>query len=101
MDSVQHGSSGNDPIAIVGSACRFSGSLDTPSKLWEVLKEPKELLTKIPRNRFNVDAFYHPSGLHHGTSNVTESYMLADDPRLFNPAFFNIKPIEAHCVDPQ
>ena len=91
----------NEPIAIIGSACRFPGSLDNPSKLWDFLRQPKDLLSKIPTGRFNADAFFHPDGAHHGTSNVTESYFLEEDPRLFDAAFFNIKPVEAHSIDPQ
>lgn len=90
-----------EPIAIIGTACRFSGSLNNPSKLWEFLRKPKDVLTKIPQERFNVDAYYHPNGLHHGTSNVTESYLLQEDVRLFDSNFFNIKPIEAQAIDPQ
>lgn len=92
---------GNEPIAIVGSACRFPGSLNSPSKLWEFLRKPKDLASKIPADRFNADAFFHPDGAHHGTSNVTESYFLDDDVRHFDASFFNIKPVEAHSIDPQ
>ncbi|KAL2173703.1 polyketide synthetase [Thermothelomyces heterothallicus CBS 202.75] len=92
---------GNEPIAIIGSACRFPGAASTSSKLWELLRKPKDLLTKIPPDRFNADSFYHPDGAHHGASNVTESYFLEEDPRLFDAAFFNVKPVEAHSIDPQ
>ncbi|KAL2158315.1 hypothetical protein VTH06DRAFT_4636 [Thermothelomyces fergusii] len=91
----------NEPIAIIGSACRFPGAASTPSKLWELLRKPRDLLTKIPPERFNADAFYHPDGAHHGASNVTESYFLEEDPRRFDASFFNMKPVEAHSVDPQ
>lgn len=101
MDQHTHRHGENEPIAVVGSACRFPGALDTPSKLWEFLRDPTDLLTKIPKERFNADAFYHPDGMHHGTTNVTESYLLREDVRLFDAGFFNIKPIEAHSIDPQ
>ncbi|KAL8923718.1 MAG: hypothetical protein Q9208_004470 [Pyrenodesmia sp. 3 TL-2023] len=90
-----------EPIAIVGTGCRFPGSANSPSRLWELLSKPRDLLTKIPNERFNPDAFYHPDGLHHGTSNVTESYFLQEDHRVFDTGFFNIKPVEAHSIDPQ
>ena len=91
----------NEPIAVIGSACRFPGAINSPSKLWALLREPRDLLSKVPATRFNADAFFHPDGAHHGTSNVTESYFLEEDPRLFDAAFFNIKPVEAHSIDPQ
>lgn len=92
---------GGIPIAIIGTACRFPGDLDNPSKLWSFLQNPRDLLTKIPPSRFNADAFYHRDGAHHGTSNVTESYFLSSDPRRFDAGFFGIKPVEAHSMDPQ
>lgn len=90
-----------DPIAIVGSACRFPGDSTSPSKLWELVREPKDVLSLIPESRFNADAFYHPDGFHHGTSNVRHSYLLSDDVRVFDAQFFGTKPIEANAMDPQ
>ena len=90
-----------DPIAIVGTGCRFPGQCDSPSKLWELLREPRDLLKEIPEDRFSVDAFYHPKNCHHGTSNVRHSYLLDDDLRRFDAQFFGIKPVEANSIDPQ
>jgi len=91
----------NEPIAIIGTACRFPGESSTPSRLWKLLSEPRDVLTKIPPTRFNPDGFYNKDGEYHGSSNVTESYLLAEDHRLFDAGFFRIKPAEAHCIDPQ
>lgn len=90
-----------EPIAIVGSACRFPGDATTPAKLWELLKAPRDVLTEIPESRFNLQAFYHPDSSHHGTSNVRHSYLLSDDHRVFDAQFFGTKPIEANSIDPQ
>ena len=92
-----------EPIAIVGSACRFPGSASSPAKLWDLLRQPRDILCEISttRNRFNQEAFYHPSGVYHGTSNVKSSYLLDEDPRLFDASFFSIKPVEANVMDPQ
>ncbi|KAI1800660.1 putative hybrid NRPS/PKS enzyme [Daldinia bambusicola] len=90
-----------EPIAIVGTGCRFPGQSDNPSKLWELLKEPRDLLKEIPEDRFSVDAFYHPHNYHHGTSNVRHSYLLDEDLTHFDAKFFGIKPVEARSIDPQ
>ncbi|KAJ5682101.1 uncharacterized protein N7477_002041 [Penicillium maclennaniae] len=92
---------GAELIAIVGSACRFPGDATSPAKLWDLLREPRDVLTEIPESRFNHKAFYHPDGSHHGTSNVRHSYLLSDDHRLFDAQFFGTKPIEANSIDPQ
>lgn len=91
----------NEPIAVVGSGCRFPGGASSPSKLWDLLKDPRDLSRKVPKERFNVDAFYHPDGSHHGRTNARYAYFLEDDPYAFDPAFFNIPPSEAETVDPQ
>ncbi|ATY61556.1 Acyl transferase acyl hydrolase lysophospholipase [Cordyceps militaris] len=91
-----------EPIAVIGSACRFPGSSDTPSKLWQLLKEPKDLRTKVSNHRrWHPDAFYHDDPEHHGTANVQTSYFLDEDPADFDNAFFNIQPSECDAIDPQ
>ncbi|KAH7043968.1 polyketide synthase [Macrophomina phaseolina] len=91
----------NEPIAVIGSACQFPGHSTTPSKLWELLREPRDLLQTIPSDRFNAESWYHADSAHHGTSNVTKSYFLAEDPKAFDSQFFNIPPKECEAIDPQ
>lgn len=90
-----------EPIAIIGTSCRLPGGSDSPSKLWTLLEKPRDLLTKIPTDRFNADGFYHPNGLHHGTSNVRHAYLLSQDHRNFDARFFGINDFEANAIDPQ
>jgi hybrid polyketide synthase / nonribosomal peptide synthetase ACE1 len=90
-----------EPIAIVGIGCRFPGESNTLSKLWELLRSPRNVASKIPSDRFNLQRFYHPGGLHHGTTNVRESYFLSEDVRRFDAQFFSIPPAEAEAIDPQ
>lgn len=91
----------NEPVAIIGSGCRFPGGSDSPSKLWELLRQPRDLLSQIPASRFSAKGFYHPDALYHGHSNVQDSYLLSEDPRHFDAQFFGIKPVEANAIDPQ
>ena len=89
-----------EPIAIIGSACRFPGGSSSPSSLWELLYRPRDVLKEIPKERFDITGYYHPDGAHHGTTNVRHSYLLEEDIRLFDAQFFNIKPTEADSIDP-
>ncbi|KAJ5992495.1 hypothetical protein N7451_008219 [Penicillium sp. IBT 35674x] len=89
----------NEPIAIVGNACRFPGDATSPSKLWELLKEPREVARPI--DRFAASSFYHQNGHYHGASNVRDAYLLSEDPRYFDAQFFNIPTSEADSIDPQ
>ncbi|KAK3309308.1 polyketide synthase [Chaetomium strumarium] len=90
-----------EPIAIVGSACRFAGDASSPSKLWDLLREPRDVRSEIPDSRFSANGFYHPDAAHHGRSNVKHSYLLNEDPAAFDAEFFGINPIEARAMDPQ
>ena len=89
----------NEPIAVVGSGCRFPGNSSNPSRLWDLLQDPRDVQRKI--DRFNPDGFYHEDGHYHGASNVRAAYLLAEDPRLFDAQFFNIPTNEAEVLDPQ
>ncbi|KAL4968119.1 uncharacterized protein BDV14DRAFT_197349 [Aspergillus stella-maris] len=93
--------SAREPIAIVGSSCRFPGGATSPSKLWELLENPRDIVQEIPASRFNTKAFYHPDSQHHGSTNVKHAYLLDEDPRFFDRDFFSITPKEAEAMDPQ
>lgn len=36
-----------EPIAIVGSSCPFPGGATSPSKLWELLEKPRDVVQEI------------------------------------------------------
>lgn len=95
------GSQRSEPIAVVGSGCRFPGGASSPSALWKLLKSPLDLSQDISQDRFDTTGFYHPDGSHHGTTNVRQSYLLREDVRVFDAGFFNISPNEAESLDPQ
>ncbi|KAK8006091.1 beta-ketoacyl synthase domain-containing protein [Apiospora marii] len=90
-----------EPIAIIGTSCRFTGEATSPSKLWDLLADPADLSRPVPAERFNAEAFYHPDGEHHGTTNSVRAYWLSQDVRAFDAGFFNMTPREAEAVDPQ
>ncbi len=92
----------NEPIAIIGSGCRFPGGASSPSKLWDLLRDPSDVSSHISQSgRFNLDRFYHPDGDHNGTTNSQRGYLLAENVRQFDAKFFSMPPGEAEAVDPQ
>ncbi|KAI9696853.1 MAG: putative Hybrid PKS-NRPS biosynthetic cluster [Bogoriella megaspora] len=95
----------SEPIAIIGSACRFPGNADNSSKLWDLLRNPRDLCGPVPASRFNATGFHHNNFLYHGHNNVqdSKSYFLSEDgiERRFDAGFFGINPAEAHVLDPQ
>lgn len=88
-----------EPIAVIGTGCRLPGESTSPSRLWELLYHPRDVLSKI--DRYAVESFYHEDGFHHGSSNVRHSYLLTDDTHVFDPQFFSISGSEAESMDPQ
>ncbi|KAK4063043.1 hypothetical protein Trihar35433_8838 [Trichoderma harzianum] len=91
-----------ESIAIISTACRFPGGSNSPAKLWELLKEPRDILKPIDESRLRLSKFHHNNGEHHGSTDVQgASYTLEDDCRLFDASFFGISPLEADIMDPQ
>lgn len=90
-----------EPIALVGSSCRFAGGVTSPSDLWELLSKPTDLSQPVPSNRFSIDGFFHRDPEHHGTTDAPRAYWLDQDHRAFDASFFNITPKEAEAMDPQ
>ncbi|KAI1750390.1 hypothetical protein F4782DRAFT_548678 [Xylaria castorea] len=91
----------SEPIAIVGSSCRFPGDVKSPSELWDLLCSPPDLSREAPPERFNAKSFYHHDSKHHGTTNSIKAYWLNANPASFDAAFFHINPKEAEALDPQ
>ncbi|PLB49865.1 putative LovB-like polyketide synthase [Aspergillus steynii IBT 23096] len=89
-----------DHPCVIGMACRVPGA-SSPSKLWDNLINKVDLQRKMPADRFNVDAFYHPDGTHKGSTNAKYGYFLDQDVGLFDAGFFNISGKEATAMDPQ
>jgi hybrid polyketide synthase/nonribosomal peptide synthetase ACE1 len=90
-----------EPIAVIGMACRFPGGSDSPSKLWDLLQSPQNLSKRIPADRFDTAGFHHPNGSQHGATDASNAYFLEEDVACFDNSFFNIQPAEAEAIDPQ
>ncbi|KAI1375608.1 hypothetical protein F4677DRAFT_112302 [Hypoxylon crocopeplum] len=89
-----------EPVAIVGFACRLPGGNNSPRKLWDFLEQGKVASNKVPKSRFNIDG--HWDGSHKPGTMRPLGGMFLDDVDLadFDASFFEISGTEAIAMDP-
>ncbi|KAL8704316.1 MAG: hypothetical protein Q9201_002502 [Fulgogasparrea decipioides] len=63
------GSAGVEPIAIIGMDLKFPGDASSAENFFEMLKQGRSALSDVPKDRYNLDAFYHPDQERPGTVN--------------------------------
>ncbi|PPK68490.1 type I polyketide synthase [Actinokineospora auranticolor] len=76
----------DDPVVIVGMACRLPGGVSTPDELWTLVADGVDGIGPAPTDR--------------GWRLAAEGGFVADADR-FDAAFFGISPREALAMDPQ
>lgn len=70
MVKVQANDAESDPIVIVGAACRLPGEASSMNGLWNMISNGRTAHSKIPKDRFDADAWYHPDPDRKGTVGV-------------------------------
>ena len=89
----------DDPIAIIGMACRFPGGAQSPKAFWEALRQGHDAISEVPPERWSVEALYEPTVRPGKTSTRWGGFLEAVD--HFDADFFDISPREAASMDPQ
>jgi acyl transferase domain-containing protein len=97
VDALQRAQ--QEPIAIVGLACRFPGAPDAGA-FWQLLRDGRDAVGEIPRARWDSDALYDPDPDAPGRISTRWGGFL-DEIDTFDSEFFGISPREAASMDPQ
>ena len=94
----------SEPIAIIGMGCRFPSAPD-PESFWRLLRDGVDATREVPKERWDVEAYYDPDPEVPGKMYVRRGAFL-DERTIpwglegFDAHFFRISPREAVTLDP-
>ncbi|WP_051852205.1 type I polyketide synthase [Streptomyces sp. NRRL F-5650] len=84
----------DEPLAIVGMACRYPGGVTSPDDLWNLVLDERDAVSGFPADRNWTSG---PSA----DGGVPQQGGFLDHVADFDAAFFGISPREALTMDPQ
>ena len=99
MGSAEHPIEPAPRFAIVGYAARFPGAPDA-DEFWDVLREGRDAVSEVPKDRWDVDEFFDPEPGAPGKV-VTRRAGFVDDVTGFDAPFFGMSTREVRLMDPQ
>ncbi|ORA09347.1 hypothetical protein BST12_27795, partial [Mycobacterium angelicum] len=91
----------DEPVAVIGMACRFPGGIDSAHALWEVVSSGTDVMGGFPTDRgWNLAELFDPDPDAVGKTYARHGAFLpsAGD---FDAEFFGISAREAQATDPQ
>jgi 3-oxoacyl-(acyl-carrier-protein) synthase len=90
-----------EPIAVVGLACRLPDTCHNPNDLWKFLMDGGIAKSTPPASRFSLDGHYDASGRNKTMASPGGMFLQDIDPSDVDAQFFKLTPSEAIALDPQ
>lgn len=97
--SLSEKANDEEKIAIVGLSGKYPGA-NNIEEFWENLKNGKDSVTEIPKDRWDLGSFYDDEKGKTGKS-YSKWGGFIEDVDKFDPLFFKISPREAEIMEPQ
>jgi acyl transferase domain-containing protein len=89
-----------EPIAIIGAACRFAGGASSLDSLWDMISKVKTGHGAVPGDRWDSNMWHHPDPDRKGGILPQHGYFLEQDIGHFDAPFFSVTEKEAASMDP-
>ncbi|KAI1328524.1 PKSN polyketide synthase for alternapyrone biosynthesis [Xylariaceae sp. FL0255] len=89
-----------EPIAIVGAACRFAGEASSLPSLWDMISKVKTGYGPVPNDRWDSSVWHHPDADRKGGIGPQHGYFINQDISHFDAPFFSVTSKEAASMDP-
>lgn len=93
--------SSQEPLAIVGMACRFPGGASRLDRFWQLLEKGVDAICDVPPSRWDSRKYFSPNPDKPGKAYVKQGGFLQESVDEFDPFFFRMSPREAESLDPQ
>ncbi|MFI4954384.1 MAG: SDR family NAD(P)-dependent oxidoreductase [Gammaproteobacteria bacterium] len=98
---IERAISNAEPIAVIGMGCRFPGGANSPEEFWTLLKQGYDGISEVPKDRWDIDAYYDPDPQAPGKMRVRKGGFLQWPVDQFDAEFFRMSPKQAEMMDPQ